>query len=283
MAWVPLRQRRGWVFRPVYQQRTTGEEAGLLTWELGAYGDRVSYTPPSGEAPQVYTDLSFAHFSPSVSVSAQAIHELLHPFARQLALRYGEVLSEWNHSATWKSVELGLFDTRIELLVTGLQQRLFPQPLLAPTVRFTFQEEESAANLWLQGTSELLGSALLHGSDGEERADVIRAALLPALTALSGKCDLSQSGRDRRVTVQESPVFWSIESSIIMRALIEGIQRGLPSLPFERRGESSKASDISQLFSAVYGQEASGMYRLLRDFTDCYPGPEFCARVQALS
>lgn len=271
------------MFRRDHQQIAKGVEVGSLTWELGAYGDRVIYAPPSGEAPQIYTDLSFAHFSPSVPVSAQAIHELLHPFARQLALRYGEVLSEWNHSGAWRSVELGLFDARVELLVTGLQQRLFPHPLPAPTVRFTFQEEESPANIWLQGTSELLAAALLLGKDGEERAEAIRAALLPPLTALFGGCDLSESGRDRRVTIEESPVFSTIEPPDIMRALIEGVQRELPSLPFARLGESSKASTIAQLFSTVYGGESAGIYLLLRDFTDCYPGPEFRARVQATS
>lgn len=264
------------------QRTESNKQAGLLTWELGAYGDRVSYTPPSGDAPQVCTDLSFAHFSPTVSVSAQAIHELLHPFARQLARRYGEVLSEFTQRSPWSNIELNLFDARVEVLVMGLQQRLFPVPSSVPRVQYGHNDEGSAPNVWLQGVAELLGTALLQGSDGEDRAEAIRTALLPALTALSGRCELSESGRDRRLTVHEHPVFSPLETSEVIALLNKGIASGLPCFPLIRIEDLSKGESLTGLFSSVYGGGAAGIRRLLRDFTDCYPGPEFRGRFRAM-
>ena len=260
----------------------SSEETGVLRWELGTYGDRVSYSPPSGGTPQVSTNLSFAQFSGAVPVKDQAIHELLHPFGRQLALCYGDALSESNQSSAWNRVELGLFDARVEVIVTGLQRQLFQQQLSAPTVRFLYEDEASAQNRWLQGTSELLGAALLQGDTGEQRANAIRTALLPALTALSGSCELSESGRDRMINLEEPPIFSLIDTSTIFAALTKGLHDGLPSRPLEQLGDSKEAENLSALFRSVYGGTSHGLHLLLRDFTDCYPGPEFRAKFHAI-
>ncbi len=264
------------------KQTTSVQETGVLTWELGSYRDRVIYSPPSGAMPQVSTDISFANFSGTVPIKDQAIHELLHPFGRQLALRYGQVLSEWNNSGAWDRVELGLFDARVELLVVGLQRQLFSQQLSAPTVRFSCLEEWSAPNRWLQGASELFGAALLQGDDGEQRANAIRTALLPALTALSGSCELSESGRDRTIILNETPIFSPIESSTILAALEKGLTDGLQGRLLEQLGDPFEADNLSDLFRSVYGEVPMGIHRLLRDFTDFYPGPEFRANFEAI-
>ncbi len=263
----------------VDRKRTTSVQGtGVLTWELGSYGDRVTYSPPSGAMPQISTDLSFTNFSRTVPIEDQAIHELLHPFGRQLALRYGKVLSEWNNSGAWNGVELGLFDARVELLVVGLQRQLFPEKVFsAPTVRFSYFEETSAPNRWLQGASELLGAALLQGDDGEPRANAIRTALLPALAALSGSCELSESCRDRTITVNEPPIFSPIERPTILATLEKALNYGLQGRLFEQLGDSDEAKKLSDLFLSVYGNGSNGINLLLRDFTDCYPGPEFSA------
>ena len=264
------------------KQTTPVQETGVLRWELGSYGDRVTYSPPSCAMPQVSSDISFANFSGTVPIKDQAIHELLHPFGRQLALRYGQVLSEWNNSGAWDRVELGLFDARVELLVVGLQRQLFSQQLSAPTVRFSCLEEWSAPNRWLQGASELFGAALLQGDDGEQRANAIRTALLPALTALSGSCELSESGRDRTIILNETPIFSPIESSTILAALEKGLTDGLQGRLLEQLGDPFEADNLSDLFRSVYGEVPMGIHRLLRDFTDFYPGPEFRANFEAI-
>jgi len=265
-----------------YKGSTSDEEAGVLTWELSAYRDRVIYSPPSGGTPQVATNLSFAQFSGAVPVKDQAIHELLHPFGRQLALCYGDALSESNQSSAWNRAELGLFDARVEVIVTGLQRQLFQQQLSAPTVRFFYEDEASAQNRWLQGASELLGAALLQGDTGEQRADAIRAALLPALTALSGSCELSESGRDRMINLKEPPIFSSIDTSTIFAALTKGLHDGLPSRLLQQLEDFQEAEKLSELFRSVYGGSSHGLHLLLRDFTDCYPGPEFRAKFHAI-
>lgn len=271
------------MFPSKFQEVTSAQRRGSLTWELGTFQDKVTYTPPLSEAPQVYTDLTFADFSRDKPFSGQVIHELLHPFGRQLALRFGELYSELHHTSAWKHIELDLFDARVEVLVSGLQQHLFPEIAAAPTVRFLAEDSVGAENRWLQGASALLGAALLQGDDGELRASTIRDALRPSLTALSGSCELSHSGRDRLITVLELPVFSPIQSSTIIAALTEGLHQGVAGRHLKRLGQPSEADFVSDVFFSVYGELSHGIQFLLRDFTDCYPGPQFRSRFRAIS
>jgi hypothetical protein len=93
---------------------------------------------------------------------------------------------------------------------------------------------------------------------------------------------LSESGRDRTIILNEPPIFSPIESATIVAALEKGLKDGLQGRLLEQLGDTFEADNLSDLFRSVYGEVPMGIHRLLRDFTDCYPGPEFRANFEAI-